>query len=52
VAQRKPLRRLVGHEKGVFAVAFTPDGKRLVSGGFDTVIKVWDAETGREVAKP
>jgi WD40 repeat protein len=30
----------------VFSVAFSPDGKRIVSGG-DTTAKVWDAHTGR-----
>ncbi len=43
-------RRLTGHTDGVFAVAFSPDGKRLVSGGSDGVAKVWDTASGRERA--
>ena len=30
------------------SVAFSPDGKRLTSGGDDKWIKVWDTTTGRE----
>jgi WD40 repeat protein len=30
-------------------VAFSPDGKRIVSGSLDNTLKVWDAETGQEM---
>jgi eukaryotic-like serine/threonine-protein kinase len=30
-------------------VVFSPDGKRLVSGGLDNTVKVWDAQTGQEI---
>jgi hypothetical protein len=32
---------------GVSSVAFSPDGKRLVSGGADHTLKLWDSATGR-----
>jgi WD40 repeat protein len=32
-----------GHEMGVLALALSPDGTRLVSGGKDQAVKVWDA---------
>jgi RNA polymerase sigma factor (sigma-70 family) len=32
-----------------FAVAFSPDGKWLAAGGWDKRIRLWDAETGKEV---
>jgi WD40 repeat protein len=38
------------HTAPVHAVAFSPDGKRLVSGGFDGQVKIWDAATGKLAA--
>ena len=32
-------------------VAFTPDGKKVVAGNLDGVIKIWDAETGKELGE-
>ena len=44
------LARMKGHEYGVESVAFTPDGKRVVTAGtFDTGPRVWDAATGKEL---
>ena len=40
---------LKGHEGVVFAVAFTPDGKHLVTGGSDKAVRLWDLETGKEI---
>jgi WD40 repeat protein len=40
---------LRGHSDGVFGVAFSPDGKQIVSGSDDKTIKVWDAQAGTEV---
>lgn len=34
----------------VSALAFTRDGKKLVSGNFGNSIRIWDVETGRELA--
>lgn len=42
------LFTLGGHKLDVDALAFTPDGRFLVTGGTDTVIKFWDVKTGLE----
>jgi WD40 repeat protein len=44
----RELLTLEGHSGGVTSVAFSPDGKRIVSGSYDNTVKVWDAETGQE----
>ena len=33
------------HSHWVMSVAFSPDGKTIVSGSFDKTLKVWDAGT-------
>jgi WD40 repeat protein len=38
----KLLRRLEGHRGAIRSLAFTPDGKALVSGSADTTALVWD----------
>ncbi len=42
------LMTLRGHGIDVMAVAVSPDGKRIASGGFDDMIRIWDASTGTQ----
>ena len=43
------LRTLAGHEGTVTSVAYSPDGKYVLSGGEDRSLKLWDAASGKEV---
>jgi WD40 repeat protein/tRNA A-37 threonylcarbamoyl transferase component Bud32 len=43
------LLTLRGHTGPIRGVAFSPDGKRLVSGSEDQTIRVWDATTGQQL---
>jgi len=40
---------LEGHGSGVHSVAYSPDGKTLISGGDDLSVRFWHAATGREM---
>jgi uncharacterized protein YjiK len=40
-----------GHENGVNSVAFSPDGKTIVSGSRDNTIRLWDT-TGKPIGQP
>jgi glucose repression regulatory protein TUP1 len=38
-------------DAGVTSVIFSPDGKFLAAGSLDTVVRIWDAETGQLLDK-
>ena len=46
----KPVCTLTGHSNHVRSVAYSPDGKHIVSGSYDSTVKVWDSQTGTEVS--
>jgi len=43
------LKTLRGHLEVVGSVAFSPDGRRIVTGSDDQTAKVWEAASGREL---
>ena len=44
------LRMLTGHRGVVQAVAFSPDGTTVASGGVDTIIRIGMSPKGRKSA--
>jgi RNA polymerase sigma factor (sigma-70 family) len=43
------LRRFEGHKpKWVIGVAFSPDGRKALSGGFDGAMRLWSVTSGKE----
>ena len=36
-------------QSSVYAVAVSPDGKQIVSGSHDRLVRIWDASTGNEL---
>ena len=51
LATKKLLVTLDEHRKSVRSLAFSGDGKRLVSGGDDGLVLVWDLTTNKTVHK-
>jgi WD40 repeat protein len=45
------ISTLVGHTGPVWSVAFTPNGRKIVSTSLDGTARVWDLATGREIAR-
>ncbi|KAM3066213.1 hypothetical protein ACMFMG_012117 [Clarireedia jacksonii] len=43
------LQTLEGHTSWVSSVAFSPNGKQIVSGSRDKTVRLWDTATGQQV---
>jgi eukaryotic-like serine/threonine-protein kinase len=46
VSSRAVVRQLSGHTNSIHALAFSPDGKMLATGGMDQTVKLWDVASG------
>jgi len=45
----KLLATLTGHKGDVYQTAWSPDGKTLLSGGWDATARLWDVATGKQI---
>ncbi|CAK3852527.1 ribosome assembly 4-like [Lecanosticta acicola] len=43
----KPIQRMIGHQKQINHVTFSPDGVLIASAGFDNHVKLWQAKDGK-----
>jgi WD40 repeat protein/transcriptional regulator with XRE-family HTH domain len=51
-AARPGIAVLAGHSGPVYSMAFSPDGKTLASSGQDSLVRLWDVATGRQIGHP
>jgi len=40
------LRTIDGHERDIYAIAYSPDDLLIATGGWDNDVNIWDAATG------
>lgn len=42
------VRSFVGHTESVTCCCLTPDGQKLITGGLDCTVRVWDIAVGSQ----
>lgn len=51
VAKGEEIRAFDGHTAPITSVAFSPDGKKIITSSFDRTLRLWDADKGKELKR-
>nr|MBA2306969.1 WD40 repeat domain-containing protein [Candidatus Dependentiae bacterium] len=43
------VQELIGHRDNVTSVAYSPNGKRILTGSFDKTVRLWNTKTGEQL---
>ena len=49
--EEDPHRLLIGHAGNIACLSFSPDGRKIISGGWDSQVFAWDVEQGNVIAE-
>jgi WD40 repeat protein len=52
VESGKKGQQFKGHASPIESIAFSPDGKTLVTGGSDSTVRLWEVATGKQLPPP
>ena len=52
VVQRRRTAKIVSTGAGLWSMAFSPDGHRVATAGFDNAVRLWNVDTGQPVGEP
>src|SRR5262249_18858916 len=44
----RPVRVLAAHSDTIWCVAFSPDAQQALTASYDSMLRIWDVETGHE----
>jgi WD40 repeat protein len=50
-SQGEPVKTFEGHERPITSIATFQDGKRIATGSYDKIIRIWRLEDGKEMRK-